>query len=557
MAKLKNVSWTSFQAGKAKERGALKFDLELNLAAGLDFLPKLEIKNVLLRADGKLEFDGQGGGDQVRGRQGAVDRHRHDRFRLHKYRLSYNPGKRTGTIGSSVVPNTKEDTAGDKGIRLDVDIQLSFPVKEVHITGTAYAAGQTVGTVDGRISDKMIDFDLTVPGKPGPLERVVKGKMHTHLDRTGLTGSGEALFFSGLKATVDLVIKFNGPGQLRRHRVGELRRPQGRGHPVGQLRPRLPARDHRRAPHAGPRPGRGVGDRRDRGECVHRPDRRPVLVTARAMGLEVTFAMAGFDKLDLEAVRRELKKAAHKFVERVEKCFADGEKHGRELAAKWEKDVRKSIYEAAKSKGLDRLSTPNPYLNKILGDASQDLKDAGGKASDYLKDKSRQPFQRAEGDRLRPDRDDRRPPLSGSWPLMQFDLRAPDPPKLGLSLDERRALQAERRLAKVVEALNKVRSTRPRSRRGSKPEAAHGELRVRVRHCTSAADGKDGAVLAFTLQAGGFRHDAQRPQRRQAGRQVGSEGRRGPPAGVFGKGKPQSKSTSPSWTTAPPGRPRR
>jgi len=34
MAKLKNVSWTSFQAGKAKERGALKFDLELNLAAG-------------------------------------------------------------------------------------------------------------------------------------------------------------------------------------------------------------------------------------------------------------------------------------------------------------------------------------------------------------------------------------------------------------------------------------------------------------------------------------------------------------------------------------------
>ena len=213
-ADLSNVAWVDFKQGQGAAGGSFKFDVALKLGDALDFLPNMQIKNVVLRTDGTIDL----------GKDGVIVCGPFDDlipvgptpFVLTNHKISYAPALHQGSLQTDMVPSA-DAAGGPAPVSFKLEIDLSLPLKEVIVKGTAYVGDDSIGQVNGKITRTAIDVTLTVPAQDGqssPVEGLMKGTVKLHLDRDGLSGDGQLLFFQGVQATAQFVLKFNGNGSF-------------------------------------------------------------------------------------------------------------------------------------------------------------------------------------------------------------------------------------------------------------------------------------------------------------------------------------------------------
>ncbi len=378
LAKFENAKLLDFREGRGVKGSGLQFDLSLRLSDAVDFLPPLKIKGVLVRSNGTIDL-----GKDATITCGPITDEPipvTPSFVFNNHKLTFTPSTKACSIETDLVPSAAT-AAGDKSpVLFKLNIDLSFPVKEVKVTGTAFVAQQSIGIVEGSISSKAIDFTLTVPAPAGggksPIEGLVKGKIVLHLDQDGLAGDGIFTFYEGLTASANMLLKFNGYGS---YGVSE-------GAHLGTLNANISA-------NGGFTPGFKrvtlVGALTVELDLDYMSvaasvvvdvdsDRKPVVIAdASALGIAVHLELPSLAKLDLNAIRKELNKETAQLIANLQKAFAHAAEQDSELGVQLDKGLRDSLSNFAKANHIDVIHTGNKTIDNLGGKVSGSLKQGG------------------------------------------------------------------------------------------------------------------------------------------------------------------------------------
>ena len=503
---LKNVRWVDFNQPKEASPGSLKFDLALMLGKGLDFLPNLQVENVVLKTDGTIAL----------GKDGAIDYAVEDPipltptpFVFHNHKFSFTPSKHTGTLSTWLAPDGSQGAADQDSISFQLTVALDLPLTEVKVTGLAYAAGQNFASVKGTLSRKAIVLTLDIPAQRGqipPLEKLVNGQVTIRLDQNALTGDGTLTYFEGLKAQSNVVLKFNGNGSFGISESATLGPLKAETSLTGGFTPGF-----KRVTLDG-----GLMASLDLDvmqvdasvEIEAASDRaKPIRATVSALGVTETVDAANLAELDLNALKKAFNVQPGELIKKMVQVVDVLTKQGADLGAKWGKEFSHSVSDYAKKHGIDAIHTGDKDVDAFLGKTSDAAKDAQKKAGDFVQGtgdtivKGWQSGVQVVGSYLR----------SGKHAGISL-TDGGTTTRSSRTPQEAHADQVDGRLSAVVRAMNGLlihRSSLPGSSKTtvSKEGAKLSELRIAVKNCVAAAEGNQDAVLGFAVQVAGFTHD--------------------------------------------------
>ena len=381
---LKNVRFNGFGGEAAGKPGSLSFDLEIG--GFLEFAKSLAFRatGVTIETNGKVTLaEGLTFEDATTkvavGTTGLL---------FDGYAVTLNPQSKDETL---VLATHLASVAGGKdSVSLDLTARLGFPVdpaKGIKFEGVMRIGGkqgEAVGKCEAAISSQRITGWLHVPeGGQLPLQNILEARFDFELNEQGFTANGMAALFGAIRSQVDMALRFDGSGHLAARDDFQIS-----GVNVGAT---LLVEVQQGFRQVDLKADLAVNVdlklfRADAAIAVEASSRdRIIHVVATTMGATAEFEVDSLEAITPPLIAVELLKQMDDILGNIAVAAAQWETDKRALLANWENHWRDSLHNEAKKLGLDKVSTGDPNVDRMLGDISRDGKRGGQWVSDVWK----------------------------------------------------------------------------------------------------------------------------------------------------------------------------
>jgi len=365
-----------FSQSNGGRRGGISFNVEIGILGGDTVRATGE--NLLLYPGNQVDW--KGAALEISVRTEAPVPIGTTPFAMWKIIGKLNPSTKEITLGTQIsTAATPPEVVG-----LDVRLTTQIPVKSLKLKGHLI-----VGTLEFMQTEGIIDFEkgeiageFRSSDEGSPLSQLVFANGSFSLKRERFLADGQVDLFGKRFAEMHCELDFvEGRGELYANSGFDLfgvdfsSTLSARIDP-GFSRVRLEAVQSLTVARMAPFGSIGVVVTVTADSAT--PDKVHVIAEAFGQGLKAEFDVPTLAGCTIDVLRRELEKQATKGYHQFLKDLAQGEKDGREFAAKIDKQTREYVDEKL---GIT-WHTGNPELDKLGGDLSREFKNAGGALTD-------------------------------------------------------------------------------------------------------------------------------------------------------------------------------